>query len=217
MAGSRLVPPPPEELRKSLGEEVSLTALASRLGVSFSTAKKWVSSASLDSLHSPERLERLKLLIQTAPLEAKRRRIDRDLEVRLSDEGDKKLLARAVVDEFNLRYTQGRSGRRRRYILWLKVTMYDRPPVEEVARLMGTRCKMRYRRAKSGVEVPNWNSETNGYRAYRILQMIRPFLIGQKAYQADIALESGPLCDFKVSTGKAVYRELLLSTIPSRG
>ena len=75
---------------------------------------------------------------------------------------------------------------------------------------------MRYRRAKSGVLVPCWAAETNGYRAYRILLIVHPFLVGQKAFQAEIALAAGPITDVATSMDKALYKERLLSSIPMR-
>ncbi len=213
MRSSRHIPSP-QELTKVVQQEISLTGIASRYGVSFTTAKRWVKRAGiLDALSSPEKKDKRKQLVQRAPLKAKRLKIDQDLTHRLRDAGDRKLLARAIVDEFNLRYTFGRSGHRKRYILWLKIMMYDCAPVEQVAQLMGAKCKMRYRAAKSGVKVPYWSSEVNGYRAYKILELVRPFLVGQKAFQADLALRGGPLTDDKIPLGKWEYKKMLLSRI----
>jgi len=102
-------------------------------------------------------------------------------------------LERAMVDDFTLRHAHRRSGHRKRYVPVLSLLMYDLPPVKQVGDLMGVRVKLRYRRAKSGVLVPCWAAETNGYRAYRIQLIAHPFLVGQKAFQAVIALAADPI------------------------
>ena len=125
-------------------------------------------------------------------------------------------LVRAMVDDFTLRYAHRRSGHRKRYVPVLSLLMYDLPPVKQVGDLMGVRVKLRYRRAKSGVLVPCWAAETNGYGAYRIQLIAHPFLVGQKAFQAEIALAAGPITDVATSMDKALYKERLLSSIPMR-
>ncbi len=200
------------KLESTIKEVVSISALAKHYGVSFSTARKWLLECGLKPLlSSPEHLQALKEIISKAPITAIRRRIDQDLEHRLADEGDRKLLARAIVDEFTLMYTYKKNGRRKRYTLVLRIMMYDLPPVEQVARLIGAPVKQRSRKTKYGVAVPYWDARVEGYRAYKILQLVRPYLVGQKAFQADKALTGGPLSDVPVSTGKHIYKEGLMS------
>ena len=51
-----------------------------------------------------------------------------------------------------------------------------------------------------------------GYRAFKVLQLTRPHLTGQKAFQSDIALKTGPFALYKVRLGKEVYKHNLLAS-----
>ncbi len=103
-------------------------------------------------LGSPERLELIRDLVSRAPVEASWRSIDQEFDRKLGDIGDRKLLARAIVDEFSMRYTFKRSSTSwAKYILALTLLMYDLPPVEEISGLVGVPYRLLYRRAKSGV------------------------------------------------------------------
>ncbi len=77
--------------------------------------------------------------------------------------GDRKLLARAVVNEFNMRYSFKKCYSWERCVLKLTLVMYDLPPVEAIAQLVGVPCWMGFRKAKSGVEVPFWSVNIEGY------------------------------------------------------
>ena len=129
-------------------------------------------------------------MIEEAPKIAKRKRIDQELEFNLRDHGDRKLLARAIVDEFSFGYRYKKNGRRRRHTLCLEVMMYDPLPVRQVAELMGVRFRRHFRDAEDGTPVPYWETRADGYRAFEILRLVRPYLVGQKAFQADIALKT---------------------------
>lgn len=145
-------------------------------------------------------------MIEEAPKIAKRTRIDIELETKLQDHGDRKLLARAIVDEFSFGYRYKKNGRRRRHTLALEVIMYDPAPVRQVAELMGVRFRRHFREAKDGTLVPYWETRADGYRAYVILRLVSPYLVGQKAFQADIVLRTGPLPEKAVDIGLHEYK-----------
>jgi hypothetical protein len=201
------------ELQEVLRRVISITALAGYYGVSFTTARKWIFERGLEkSLSTEEHMVLLRRLVEEAPKAAKRIRINRELEIRLQDQGDRKLLARAIVDEFSIRYAYKKNGRRRRHTLALEVKMFDPPPVQQVAELMGVTYRRHFRRAKSGTDVPYWETRADGYRAYKILQLVRPYLVGQKATQADVALRGGQLPDRYIDLGKQEYKRNLLAS-----
>jgi len=145
-------------------------------------------------------------MIEEAPKLAKRARIDRELESTLHDHGDRKLLARAIVDEFSFGYRYKKNGRKKRYTLALEVMMYDPAPVRQVSELMGVGFRRHFRNAKDGTPVPYWETRAEGYRAHAILQLVRPYLVGQKAFQADIVLRTGPLPDEAIDIGLHEYK-----------
>jgi hypothetical protein len=206
--------PSDEELKDKLTRLVSVTALAKSYGVSYTTARKWVRARGFQSvLNSPDHVRLLKGLISEAPVEAARRRIDLELANRLDESGDRKLLARAIVDEFSMRYMFKKSVEWKRCILIMTIVMYDLPPVQEISNLVGVPLRMQFRKAKSGVKVPCWVVRISGYRAFRVLQLVRPHLVGQKAFQADIALKNGPIIDTKISLQKETYRQHLLGSL----
>jgi len=191
----------------------SISALAGYYGVSFITANRWIRKRELQSLlETTEHLSRLKRMESDAPTIARRSRIDGELERILADVGDRKLLARAIVDEFYMRYIFKRCYSWERYVLKLTLVMYDFPPVEEIAHLSGVPWRMGFRKAKSGVKVPIWLVHIEGYRAFRILQLTRAYLTGQKAFQADIALRNGPISTSRIHLGKEIYKANLLSS-----
>jgi len=193
---------------------VSISAVARSYEVSFATARKWFRGAGFQSwLDSPEHRRLLQSFVSKRPVEAARRRIDLELANRLVETGDRKLLARAIVDEFSMRYMFRKSANWKRCIFIMTIVMYDLPPVEEISKLVGVPCKMQFRKAKSGVRVPCWVVRIEGYRAFRVLQLVRPYLVGQKAFQADIVLGNGAIIDTKVSLQKEVYRQRLLDSL----
>jgi hypothetical protein len=101
------------ELGDALHRLVSITALARQYEVSFATARKWIRSCGLETiLNSERRKTLLRTMIEEAPKIAKRRGIRRQLEVNLRDHGDRKLLARAIVDEFSFGYRYKKMGAR---------------------------------------------------------------------------------------------------------
>jgi transposase-like protein len=203
-----------EELREVLLRETSISGLARHYGVTFTTARKWLRARGFQPLlESSEYEKSIKRLITKATSEASHRRIDLELAGRLADPGDRKLLARSIVDEFSMRYTFKKTYSWRRYILVLTLVMYDLPPVLEVSRLVGVPCRLEYRRAKSGVRVPNWVVKICGYRAFRTLQVVRPYLVGQKAFQADIALRHEGITDEKIYLQKELYKQELLASL----
>ena len=111
-----------------------------------------------------------------------------------------------------MRYIFKRCFAWERYVLALTLVMYDLPPVQQIASLTGTRLRIELRKTKSGVKVPSWKTVITGYRAHRLLQLVRPYLVGQKAFQSDIALSHGPLSETRVSLDKDVYKAELLSS-----
>jgi hypothetical protein len=195
------------EIRDSLDRLVSITALAGHYEVSFTTARKWVRSCGLEAALKEEgRRIRLRKMIEEAPKIAKRSRIDRELEAHLRDQGDRKLLARAIVDEFSFGYYYKKNGRRKRHTLALEVKMYDPLPVRQVAELMGVRFRRHFRAAKDGTLVAYWETRAEGYRAFEILRLVRPYLVGQKAFQADVVLRTGPFPDKATDIGLREYK-----------
>jgi len=146
-------------------------------------------------------------MIEDGPKVAKRASIDRELESTLKDLGDRKLLARAIVDEFSFGYRLKRNGRKKRHILALEVMMYDPPPIRQVAELMRVRYRRHWREAKDGTPVPYWETRAEGYRAYAILRLVRPYLVGQKAFQADVVLKTGPFPDKPTDVGMREYKK----------
>jgi hypothetical protein len=151
-------------------------------------------------------------MTEAAPKRARRERIAKDLDNLLGDIGDRKLMARAIVDEFTMRYIFKRCYTWERYVLKLTLVMYDFPPVEEIAKLAGVPWRMSFRKAKNGARVPIWLVNIEGYRAFRILEVTRTYLTGQKAFQADIALRNGPISTKRVHLAKGVYKANLLSS-----
>jgi len=111
-----------------------------------------------------------------------------------------------------MRYVFKRCYSWERYVLKLTLVMYDFPPVEEIAHLVGVPWRMGFRKAKSGVKVPIWLVNIEGYRAFRILQLTQAYLTGQKAFQADIALRAGPVTSNRIHPGKEIYKRRLLSS-----
>jgi hypothetical protein len=108
--------PERSELEGVLNRVVSITALAEHYHVSFTTAKKWILACGLESaLADEKRGARLRSMIEDAPKIARRASIDRDLETALRDLGDRKLLARAIVDEFSFGYRYKKNGRKKRH------------------------------------------------------------------------------------------------------
>jgi hypothetical protein len=205
--------PDPASVERVLNRVGSITALAGYYGVTFTTARRWIHRCGLtDSLRTEEHLGRLRKLESDAPTVARRARIDGDLERTLADVGDRKLLARAIVDEFNMRYVHKRCYSWERYVLRLTLVMYDFPPVEEIAHLVNVPWRMGFRKAKSGVNVPIWLVHIEGYRAFRVLQLTKPFLTGQKAFQAEIALRAGPITTSRVHLGKEIYKREMLAS-----
>ena len=199
------------EIAETLGQVVSITALARHYGITFTTARKWIRTCGLeDSTKSQKNLAKLKELTTEGPRAARRARIDKDLDFTLGDIGDRKLLARAIVDEFAMRYVSKRCFDWKRYVLKLIIVMYDYPPVEEISHLVGVPLRTRFRKAKSGVRVPCWYVVIEGYRAFRVLQLTRPYLTGQKAFQADIALKSGAISLVWIPLQKDVYKRQML-------
>jgi transposase-like protein len=191
----------------------SVTALAKHFGISFTTARKWIQKCGLaDSLDEPSHIARLKQIIEDSSKRGRRKKVDADLGVKLADIRDRKLLARAIVDEFNIRYVHKKCFSWERYVLKLALVMYDFPPVEQIARLVGIPWRMTFRKAKSGAEVPIWLVTVEGYRAFRILQLMQPFLTGQKAFQANIALQAGPITLHRIHLGKEIYERDLLAS-----
>ena len=203
-----------DEVLKRVG---SISALAGYYGISFTTAKRWIQRCGLEELlQGKDHLARLRRLTSEAPTLARRARIDGELESILGDTGDRKLLARAIVDEFMMRYVFKKCYSWERYVLILRLVMYDLPPVEEIARLVGVPLRMLWRKAKSGVKVPCWSVTIEGYRAFRLLQLTRPYLTGQKAFQADIALSAGPISPERVLLLKDIYKQNLLTSLGIR-
>src|SRR5579872_6376721 len=126
----------------------SISAVARHFGITFTTAKKWIQKCGLgDSLKDPNHLARLNRIIQDASRRGRWKLVDADLDVKLADIGDRKLLARAIVDEFNMRYVHKKCFSWERYVLTLRLVMYDFPPVEEIARLVGVPWRMSFRKA----------------------------------------------------------------------
>ena len=195
------------ELEQALNRVVSITALAEHYHVSFTTAKKWILACGLESaLSDGRRGAALRRMIEEAPKIARRASIDRELETSLREIGDRKLLATAIVDEFSFGYRFKKNGRRRRHTLALEVMMYDPPPVRQVAELMRVKFRRHWRKARDGTPVPYWETRAEGYRAYAILRLVRPFLVGQKAFQADVALRTGPFPDQPTDIGMREYK-----------
>lgn len=196
------------ELEEVLNRVVSVTALAAHYHISFTTAKKWILDSGLESaLVDQGRMVALRRMIQDAPKTARRRAIDRGLETTLWDIGDRKLLARAIVDEFSFGYRFKKNGRKRRHTLVLEVKMYDPPPVRQVAELMGVTFRRHWRKAKDGTPIAYWETRAEGYRAFVIMRLVRPFLVGQKAFQADVVLRSGPFPDGPTDVGMREYKK----------
>jgi hypothetical protein len=188
----RIKPPNPTELATALNEVLSICGVARRYCVSQGTATKWLHNCGLDPvLNSPEHRRILKKRMEESAKNGTRKRIDRDLERRLTDEGDRKLVARAIVDESYLQYGHKKCLAWERYVLTLTLVMYDSPPVAQIARLIGVPLEMFFRKTKSGFMVPCWRAMARGYRAFRVLQLTRPYMVGQKAFQTDIALRVG--------------------------
>ena len=210
----RRVPRPANsDLEETLQRVGSITALAKHYRVHFTTAKKWIHGCGLaDSLREPGHITRLKRIIEDSSRSGRRKRVDAALDVTLADVGDRKLLARAIVDEFNMRYVFKKCYSWERYVLKLTLVMYDFPPVEEIAHLVGVPWRIGFRKAKSGVEVPTWLVHIEGYRAFRVLQLTQAYLKGQKAFQANIALRAGPIATEKIHLGKEIYKHELLSS-----
>jgi transposase-like protein len=207
-------PPSTLELKETLDRVVSVSTLARHYGVSFTTARKWLRTNGFQGvLDSPEYHRLRQDLISRAPIRATRRRIDLELNNRLEEIGDRKLLARAIVDEFSMRYMFKKSEVWKRCVLIMTLVMYDLPPVQEVSNLVGVPCRLQFRKAKSGVRVPCWVARITGYRAFKVLQLVRPYLVGQKAFQADIALQNGPIMDTKITLQKEIYRQKLLNSL----
>jgi hypothetical protein len=96
---------------------------------------------------------------------------------------------------------------RRDITLALEVMMYDPPPIRQVAELMRVRYRRHWRKAKDGTPVPYWETRAEGYRAYAILRLVRPYLVGQKAFQADVVLRTGPLPDEPTDVGMRKYKK----------
>jgi hypothetical protein len=202
------------EFEEVLSRVVSITALAQYYRVPFTTAKKWIGEFGLEpAVKSKDHLIRLSQITEEATKRARKARIDGELNETLGDIGDRKLLARAIVDEFSMRYIFKKCYSWERFVLKLTLVMYDLPPVEEVARLAGVPFRMRFRKAKNGFGVPYWWVGIEGYRAFRILQLARPYLTGQKAFQADIALRAGGVSSVRVPLQKAIYKRNLLASV----
>ena len=202
-----------DAVREAFHKFGSISAVGRNFGVHFSTAKKWIQECGLaNSLNDPSHVARLKQIIEDSSRRGRRKRVDADLDVKLADMGDRKLLARAIVDEFNIRYVHKKCFSWERYVLVLRLVMYDFPPVEEIARLVGVPWRMRFRKAKSGVNVPYWMVNIEGYRAFRVLQLVQSHLTGQKAFQANIALRTGPNSSIRTHLGKEIYKHELLSS-----
>ena len=196
------------ELESVLNRVVSISALAEHYQVSFATAKKWILDYGLESALADElRGATLRKIIEDAPKIARRASIDRDLETALRDLGDRKLLARAIVDEFSFGYRHKKNGRKKRHTLVLEVMMYDPPPVRQVAELMRVKYRRHLRKARDGTPVPYWETRAEGYRAYAILRLVRPYLVGQKAFQADVVLKTGPFPDEPTDVGMREYKK----------
>lgn len=71
---------------------------------------------------------------------------------------------------------------------------------------------MGFRKAKSGLKVPIWLVHIEGYRAFRVLQLTKPYLKGQKAFQAEIALGAGPITRNRVLLHMEVYKHDMLAS-----
>jgi len=199
--------PERRELEVALRTYVSITAVADYYKVSFTTARKWVRSFNLEGVMQEEEMKtRLNAMIEEPPKIAKRARIDRELESSLRDIGDRKPLARAIVDEFSFGYRYKKNGRRRRHTLVLEVIMYDPLPVRQAAELMCVKFRRHFREAKDGTLVPYWETNAQGYRAFVILRLVSPYLIGQKAFQAETVLETGPFPDKATDVGLHEYK-----------
>lgn len=195
------------ELRETLSRQISVTAVAKHYSISFTTAKNWLLACGLqDVLDDQSHKAAIRNLEEERPKLARRAAIERELETLLQDVGDRKLLARAIVDEFSMGYRTKKNGRRVRHTLALEVNMYDPPPVCQVAELMGVPYRRHWRKAKDGTPVPYWETRAEGYRAYTVIRLIRPYLVGQKASQADIVLRAGPLPEQAVDTGLWEYK-----------
>jgi hypothetical protein len=209
----RIPRPANSDIVETLRRVGSITASAKHYGVTFTTARKWIHECGLaDSLNEPSHIARLKEIMQDSSRRGRRKRVDSDLDGKLADIGDRKLLARAIVDEFNMRYVHKKCFSWERYVLVLRLLMYDFPPVEEIAHLVGVPWRMSFRRAKSGVEVPYWMLNIAGYRAFRVLQLTQPYLTGQKAFQANIALRVGPHTTERTRLGKEIYKREMLAS-----
>ena len=202
-----------DELSDVLERLGSITAVSRHYKVTFTTARKWILACGLESVLSDKGHQaRLRQMVEAAPKKARRERIDKELDRSLGDIGDRKLMARAIVDEFTMRYIFKRCYTWERYVLKLTLVMYDFPPVEEIAKLAGVPWRMGFRKAKNGVEVPIWLVHIEGYRALRVLELTRAYMTGQKAFQADIALRNGPISPNRVHLGKDIYKANLLSS-----
>ena len=213
----RRVPrPATSAIEDTLQRVGSISALAKHYRVSFTTARKWIHQCGLaDSLSEPSHVARLKQIVEDSCKRGRRKRVDADLQRILSDIGDRKLLARAIVDEFSMRYIFKRCMTWQRYVLRLTLQMCDFPPVEEVSRLVGVPWRMSFRKAKSGDTIPVWSVMIEGYRAFRVLQLTQPYLTGQKEFQANIALRAGPIGPIKngrIHLGKEIYKRQLHSS-----
>ncbi len=201
-------------VREAFEKLGSITAVAGSFGVTFTTAKKWIRRCGLEeALNSEDHRMRLKQLESEAPTRARRSRVDRELEENLADVGDRKLLARAIVDEFSMRYVFKKCFSWERYVLKLTLVMYDFPPVEEIGRLTGVPIRTIFRKAKSGVRVPCWLVVAEGYRPLKLLQLTRPYMTGQKAFQADIALQKGAIATERILLKKDEYRRAMLASL----
>src|ERR1700688_289340 len=103
-----------DEIAATLYRVVSITAVAKHYRVSFTTARKCIRGCGLEpTLNDEQRKILLRNMMEEAPKLAKRTRIDRELETKLQDHGDRKLLARAIVDEFSFGYSYKKNGRRK--------------------------------------------------------------------------------------------------------
>ena len=67
---------------------------------------------------------------------------------------------------------------------------------------MGTPVKMMFGRAEAAIEVPYRFLLVTSYRAFRILLLVRPWLVVQKAFQADLGVKTGPLSSSRASLKK---------------
>ena len=121
--------PEKAEFEDNLNRLVSISAVARHYHITFTTAKKWIKYYGLGPLLSGEAHTRaLRRLEEEGPKAARRIRIDSELDRTLGEIGDRKPLARAIVDEFSMRYIFKRCFSWERYVLELTLVMYDFPP-----------------------------------------------------------------------------------------